>query len=185
MNKDYNQGNDHYRPYRWQGKLNEEMKEGAIIKGRIIAVMDFGAVLEIAPGIEGLIRVPEVTWSLRAINTHECFKLNEEHHAKIYFLNEDEKRIYLSIKRLTEDPWNKIKEKYPQKSCHTGIVTNIMPYGVFVKLEYGIGGVILLTDSSGAKINAHPTESLKKGQSVEVSILNIDIMNRKLTLGYK
>lgn len=185
MDKSYNEKNKQLRPYPWKVELGEEMKEGAIIKGRIIDIKDYGVFLEVVPGVEGLIRVPEVTWSNQRISTREYFKLNQEYQAKIILLDRNNKRMYLSIKQLTDDPWNKIKEKYPLNSCHVGLVKHLMSFGVFVELEEGIGGMILISDLSWAKKYAHPSEFTKEDQSIEVVILSIDIFNRKLTLGYK
>ena len=173
-----------FLPRPWKVELGEEFKEGAIVKGRIIDIEDFGACLEIMPGVEGLIRVPEVSW-YEPINTRTYFKLNQEHQAKIIWINREDKRMYLSIKQLTPDPWDKITEKYPLNSHHTGLVKNITSFSIFIKLELGIGGVILLADLSQEKKYYHSTEFTQIGQSIEVVILNIDRVNRKLTLGYK
>jgi len=115
----------------------------------------------------------------------KAFKRNQEVQAKIIWLDREEKRIYLSIKQLTEDPWNKISEKYPLKSRHIGVVKNLTSFGVFIELEYGIGGMIPISDLSWTKQYTHPSEFTQKGQSLEVVILKIDVVNRKLSLGHK
>lgn len=165
--------------------LGEEIQEGSVVKGRIVNIKDYGATLEIVPGVEGLILVPEVTWSNQPINAKEYFKIKQEYEAKIFMLDIDERRMYLSLKRLTDDPWNNIIEKYPLKSLHTGVVINLMSFGVFIELEYGIGGLIHISDLSWTKKYTHPSEFIQKGQSIEVVILNIDIVNRQLSLGHK
>ena len=175
---------NHFVPRSWEVALSEEMKEGAIVKGRIGDIRDFGATLEIMPGIEGFIRVTEVSW-YEPIDMSNYFKLNQEVQAKIIWLDRENRRMYLSIKQLTEDPWNKIIEKYLFKSRHTGVVKKISPFGVFVELEYGIGGMILLSDLSWTKQYNHPSEFTQIGQNIEVMILNIDVLNRKLSLGHK
>lgn len=172
-------------PRPWAVALGEDMYVGAIVKGRVTIIRDFGVVIEIMPGIEGLLRVPEVTWANTPINIRDHFKLGQEVQAKIKWLDRDEKRMYLSIKQMTEDPWNKIIEKYPLWSCHIGLVKKITPYGIFVELDYGIMGMILLNDIPLEKRNILPSELIQKGQNIEVVILNIDIPNRKLFLGYK
>ncbi len=172
------------QPDPWDA-LGEEIKEGSVVKGRIVDIKDYGAILEILPGVEGLILVPEVTWSNRPINTREYFKINQKHEAKIITLDIEERRMYLSLKQLTVNPWNNIIEKYPLKSRHTGEVIRLMPFGVFVELEYGIGGLIHLSNLSWTEKYTHSSEFIKKGKRIEVIILNIDIINRKLYLGHK
>jgi len=161
------------------------MKEGAIIKGRIVDIKEFGALLEIMPGLEGIISCTQMTWSNQAITTKEYFKLNEEYTAKIIGLNRDEKRMYLSIKQLTDDPWREIQEKYLIRSRHIGYVIRLAPYGIFVELEEGIGGMVLTADLSHSKKKTIQSSEIRKiGQRVEVEILNIDAANRKMTLAY-
>ncbi len=175
---------NHFLPRSWEVPLREKMKEGAIVKGRIGEIRDFGATLEIIPGIEGFIRVPEVSWT-ESIDMRNHFKINQEVQAKIIWLDRENRRMYLSIKQLTEDPWNKITEKYPLKSRHTGVVKKIAPFGVFTELEYDICGMILLSDLSWTKQYNHPSEFTQIGQRIEVMILNLDVINRKLSLGHK
>lgn len=172
------------QPHPWE-VLAEEAKAGATVKGRIVNIEDYGAFLEIMPGVEGLIHVSEVTWSNQPINAREYFKLNEEHDAKIVTIDREERKMSLSIKQLTEDPWSKINEKFPLESRHVGLVKNLTPYGVFVELEEGIGGMVHISDLSWTKRYSHPSEFTKKGENIDVVILDIDQNNRKLSLGHK
>jgi small subunit ribosomal protein S1 len=171
-------------PHPWD-TLPENVKEGEIVKGRVVNIEDYGAFLEILPGVEGLVHVSEITWANNPINAKEFFKLGDEHSAKIVTLNKDERKMSLSIKQLSEDPWATIETKYPQGSKHNGIVKNITPYGVFVELEPGIGGMIHISDLSWLKRYNHPSEHTKAGQRIDVVILSIDKENRKLQLGHK
>lgn len=171
-------------PHPWD-TLPENVKEGEIVKGRVVNIEDYGAFLEILPGVEGLVHVSEITWANNPINAKEFFKLGDEHSAKIVTLNKDERKMSLSIKQLSEDPWATIETKYPQGSRHNGVVKNITPYGVFVELEPGIGGMIHISDLSWLKRYNHPSEHTKAGQRIDVVILSIDKENRKLQLGHK
>ena len=171
-------------PHPWD-TLPENVKEGEIVKGRVVNIEDYGAFLEILPGVEGLVHVSEITWANNPINAKEFFKLGDEHAAKIVTLNKDERKMSLSIKQLSEDPWATIETKYPQGSKHSGLVKNITPYGVFVELEPGIGGMIHISDLSWLKRFNHPSEYTRTGQRIDVVILSIDKDNRKLQLGHK
>jgi small subunit ribosomal protein S1 len=137
------------------------------------------------PGVEGLVHVSEITWSSQPINAKEFFKLGEEHEAVVVTLDKDERKMSLSIKQLTADPWDTIENKFPVDSRHSGIVKNITPYGVFVELETGIGGMIHISDLSWIKRYNHPSEFVKTGDTIDVAILSIDKENRKLALGHK
>jgi small subunit ribosomal protein S1 len=137
------------------------------------------------PGVEGLVHVSEITWANTPINAKEFFKLNDEYEAKIVTLDKDARKMSLSIKQMTPDPWNEIEAKYPVDSRHKGLVKNITPYGVFVELSTGIGGMIHISDLSWLKRFNHPSEYTKVGQEIEVIILGIDKENRKLQLGHK
>jgi small subunit ribosomal protein S1 len=171
-------------PHPWD-TLPEGVREGEIVKGRVVNIEDYGAFLEILPGVEGLVHVSEITWANNPINAKEFFKLGDEHAAKIVTLNKDERKMSLSIKQLSEDPWATIEVKYPQGSKHSGLVKNITPYGVFVELEPGIGGMIHISDLSWLKRFNHPSEYTRTGQRIDVVILSIDKDNRKLQLGHK
>lgn len=171
-------------PHPWDN-LPEEIKEGATIKGKVVNIEDYGAFIEVLPGVEGLVHVSEITWSSQPINAKEFFKMNDEYEAKVVTLDKEDRKMSLSIKQLTEDPWGAIEEKYPVESRHAGVVKNITPYGVFVELEIGIGGMIHISDLSWTKRYNHPREFTQIGEDIEVIILNIDKENRKLSLGLK
>ncbi|GAA4467480.1 30S ribosomal protein S1 [Nemorincola caseinilytica] len=165
--------------------LPAEITEGARVKGRVVNIEDYGAFLEIMPGVEGLVHVSEITWSSQPINAKEFFKIGEEHEAVVVTLDKDERKMSLSIKQLTADPWDSIEERFPLDSRHTGVVKNITPYGVFVELETGIGGMIHISDLSWIKRYNHPSEFVKTGDKIEIVIMSIDKENRKLALGHK
>ena len=165
--------------------LPENIVEGAHIKGKVVNIEDYGAFLEIMPGVEGLVHVSEITWSSQPINAKEFFKINEEHEAVVVTLDKDERKMSLSIKQLTADPWDTIEVRFPIDSRHSGVVKNITPYGVFVELETGIGGMIHISDLSWIKRYNHPSEFVKTGDRIDIAILSIDKENRKLALGHK
>ncbi|HEV8285832.1 MAG TPA: 30S ribosomal protein S1 [Chitinophagaceae bacterium] len=171
-------------PHPWD-VLPENIKEGEIVKGKVVNIEDYGAFLEILPGVEGLVHVSEITWSNSPINAKEFFKLGDEYEAKIVTLDKENRKMSLSIKQLSEDPWSTIETKFPEGSKHTGLVKNITPYGVFVELAPGIGGMIHISDLSWLKRFNHPSEYTKVGENIEVVILGIDKDNRKLQLGHK
>ena len=171
-------------PHPWD-TLPEWVHESALVKGKVVNIEDYGAFLEILPGVEGLVHVSEITWANTPINAKEFFKLGDEYEAKIVTLDKDSRKMSLSIKQLTSDPWNEIENKYPVESRHKGLVKNITPYGVFVELEPGIGGMIHISDLSWLKRFNHPSEYTKVGAHIDVAILNIDKENRKLQLGHK
>ncbi len=171
-------------PHPWD-VLPPTIKEGEIVKGRVVNIEDYGAFLEIMPGVEGLVHVSEITWANTPINAKEFFKLGDEHNAKVVTLDKDARKMSLSIKQLSEDPWNTIEIKFPQGSRHNGLVKNITPYGVFVELAPGIGGMIHISDLSWLKRFNHPSEYTKVGHHIDVMILGIDKDNRKLQLGHK
>ncbi|MEO6070124.1 MAG: 30S ribosomal protein S1 [Chitinophagaceae bacterium] len=171
-------------PHPWD-VLPEEIKEGEVVKGRVVNIEDYGAFLEILPGVEGLVHVSEITWANTPINAKEFFKLGDEHEAKVVTLDKDSRKMSLSIKQLSNDPWSEIETRFPEGSRHTGEVKNITPYGVFVELSSGIGGMIHISDLSWLKRFNHPTEFTKVGENIDVVILSIDKENRKLQLGHK
>jgi small subunit ribosomal protein S1 len=171
-------------PHPWD-VLPQNIREGEIVKGRVVNIEDYGAFLEIMPGVEGLVHVSEITWANTPINAKEFFKLGDEHQAKIVTLDKDARKMSLSIKQLSEDPWSTIETKFPLSSKHTGLVKNITPYGVFVELAPGIGGMIHISDLSWLKRFNHPSEYTKVGQHIDIQILGIDKDNRKLQLGHK
>jgi small subunit ribosomal protein S1 len=171
-------------PHPWD-VLPEGIKEGEIVKGKVVNIEDYGAFLEIMPGVEGLVHVSEITWANTPINAKEFFKLGDEHQARIVTLDKNARKMSLSIKQMSEDPWSTIETRFPQGSKHNGLVKNITPYGVFVELSPGIGGMIHISDLSWLKRFNHPSEYTKVGQHIDVLILSIDKENRKLQLGHK
>jgi small subunit ribosomal protein S1 len=171
-------------PHPWD-VLPENIVEGNIVKGKVVNIEDYGAFLEIQPGVEGLVHVSEITWANTPINAKEFFKLGDEHEAKIVTLDKANRKMSLSIKQLSPDPWNDIETKFPVESRHKGLVKNITPYGVFVELAPGIGGMIHISDLSWLKRFNHPSEYTKVGEHIDIVILSIDKDNRKLQLGHK
>jgi small subunit ribosomal protein S1 len=165
--------------------LGEDVVEGSVVKGKIVNIEDYGAFLEIKPGVEGLIHISEVSWSNQPINAREYFKLGDELEAKVVTLDRDERKMSLSVKQLDNDPWESIAAAFPVNSRHQGTVKNLTPYGVFVELKEGIGGMIHISDLSWTKRYSHPTEYTKIGETIDVVILDIDQENRKLSLGHK
>lgn len=165
--------------------LTEDIKEGSVVKGKIVNIEDYGAFLEINPGVEGLIHVSEVSWSNQPVNARDYFTLGQEFEAVVVTIDREERKMSLSIKQLHEDPWSEIAKKFPVDSRHTGIVKNLTPYGVFVELEEGIGGMVHISDLSWTKRYSHPSEFTKVDQEIEVVILDIDMESRKLSLGHK
>ncbi|MFK7946133.1 MAG: 30S ribosomal protein S1 [Saprospiraceae bacterium] len=172
------------QPHPWE-VLAEEIKEGSTVKGRIVNIEDYGAFLEIQPGVEGLIHVSEVTWSNQPVNAREFFKLDQIHEAKVVTVDRDDRKMSLSLKKLTKDPWSEIQTTFPKGSRHTGEVKNLTPYGVFVELAEGIGGMVHISDLSWTKRFSHPSEYTKIGSDIDVVILEIDKDSRKLSLGHK
>src|ERR1035437_6364425 len=153
-------------PHPWD-VLPEPIKEGAIVKGRVVNIEDYGAFLEIMPGVEGLVHVSEITWANTPVNAKEFFKLGDEHEAKVVTLSKEDRKMSLSIKQMTEDPWSHIEEKFAQGSKHKGLVKNITPYGVFVELAPGIGGMIHISDLSWLKRFNNPNEYTRVGKDIE------------------
>ncbi|TBR19091.1 MAG: 30S ribosomal protein S1 [Chitinophagaceae bacterium] len=165
--------------------LDEQIAEGNLIKGKVVNIEDYGAFLEIQPGVEGLVHVSEITWANTPVNAKEFFKLGDIHEAKTVTLDKASRKISLSIKQLSADPWNEIEAKFPVESRHSGLVKNITPYGVFIELTSGIGGMIHISDLSWLKRFNHPSEYIKVGENINIIILGIDKDNRKLQLGHK
>ena len=171
-------------PHPWD-TLATEISEGSTVKGKIVNIEDYGAFLEIIPGVEGLIHVSEVSWSNQPVNAREHFTIGHEYESKVVTLDKETRKMSLSIKQLHDDPWDKIPELFPIGSTHTGEVKNLTPYGVFVELNDGIGGMVHISDLSWTKRYSHPSEFTKVGNDIEVQILDIDMGGRKLSLGHK
>lgn len=172
------------QPHPWD-VIPVELKEGAIIKGKIVNIEDYGAFLEISPGVEGLIHVSEVNWSTQPVHAKDFFFLGQELEAKVVTLDRDERKMSLSLKQMTEDPWMQVQKNFPVGSRHQGVVKNLTPYGVFVELAEGIGGMVHISDLSWTKRFNHPSEFTKVGNDMDVQILDIDMETRKLSLGHK
>ncbi len=172
------------QPHPWD-VLSADIVEGSVVKGQIVNIEDYGAFLEIIPGVEGLIHVSEVNWSTQPVNAREFFDLGVEYEAKVVTIDREERKMSLSIKQLSEDPWSNILQKFPVGSKHSGEVKNLTPYGVFVELEEGIGGMIHISDLSWTKRFNHPSEYTKVGTNIDITILDIDLEDRKLSLGHK
>ena len=172
------------QPHPWD-VLGEEVAEGTTVKGKIVNIEDYGAFLEINPGVEGLIHVSEVSWSNQPVNARDFFSLEQEFEAKIVTIDKEDRKMSLSLKQLTPDPWEIIDTRYPMDSKHEGAVKNLTPYGVFVELEEGIGGMVHISDLSWTKRYSHPSEFTKVGDTIDVIILDINKEGRKLSLGHK
>ena len=171
-------------PHPWE-VLDETITEGSDVEGRVVNIEDYGAFLEIQPGVEGLVHVSEVSWSNQPINAREYFTVGETKMAKVVTINREERKMSLSIKQLQDDPWNTINEQFGQETVHTGKVKNLTPYGVFVELDEGIGGMIHISDLSWTKRFGHPSEFVKVGDEIQVMVLDVDENNRKMSLGHK
>ncbi|HMQ08523.1 MAG TPA: 30S ribosomal protein S1 [Saprospiraceae bacterium] len=172
------------QPHPWE-ILEENVGEGSVVKGKIVNIEDYGAFLEIIPGVEGLIHVSEVSWSNQPVNARDFFDLGQEYEAKVVTIDRDDRKMSLSLKQLIEDPWSMVVEKYPVGSVHAGNVKNLTPYGVFVELEEGIGGMVHISDLSWTKRFSHPSEFTSVGNTIQIQILEIDMESRKLSLGHK
>jgi small subunit ribosomal protein S1 len=165
--------------------LNTEIKEGDNIKGKVVVLADYGAFVEVAAGVEGLIHVSEMSWSQHLRTADQFFKVGDEVEAKVIAIDREERKLSLSARQLTQDPWEDIEKRYPVESKHTGRVTNLSNFGVFVELEEGIDGLIHISDLSWSKKINHPSEFTKAGSDMEVVVLEIDKENRRLSLGHK
>ncbi len=171
-------------PHPWES-LDTELSVATKVKGRIVTVADYGAFLEIIPGVEGLIHVSEMSWSQNLRNPQEFMKVNDEVEAIVLTLDRDERKMSLGIKQLTPDPWEKAGEKYPIGSKHQATVKNMTNFGVFVEIEEGIDGLIHISDLSWSKKVNHPNEFTKVGEVLDIVVLELDVENRKLSLGHK
>ncbi len=171
-------------PHPWQS-LTEDIQVGSKVKGKIVTVADYGAFLEIIPGVEGLIHVSEMSWSQNLRNPQEFLKVGDEVEAQVLTLDRDERKMSLGIKQLTPDPWQNAAERYAVGTQHVATVKNMTNFGVFVELEDGIDGLIHISDLSWSKKINHPNEFTKVGEKLDVSVLDLDVENRKLSLGHK
>ncbi len=171
-------------PHPWDA-LDPNLKVGDKVKGKVVVMADYGAFIEIAPGVEGLIHVSEMSWSAHLHSAQEFMKVGDEVEAVILTLDRDERKMSLGVKQLREDPWEKIDEKYPVGSKHTAKVRNFTNFGVFVEIEEGVDGLIHISDLSWTKKVKHPSEFTKIGETIDVQVLDIDKENRRLSLGHK
>ena len=171
-------------PHPWEA-LDPNLKVGDKIKGKVVVMADYGAFVEVAPGVEGLIHVSEMSWSQHLHSANDFMKVGDEVEAVILTLDRDERKMSLGLKQLKEDPWETIETKYPVGSKHTAKVRNFTNFGVFVELEEGVDGLIHISDLSWTKKIKHPSEFTKVGAELEVCVLEIDKTNRRLSLGHK
>ena len=165
--------------------LDPNLKVGDHVKGKVVVMADYGAFVEIQPGVEGLIHVSEMSWSQHLRSAQEFMKVGDEVEAVILTLDRDERKMSLGIKQLKEDPWEAIEVKYPVGSKHTAKVRNFTNFGIFVELEEGVDGLIHISDLSWTKKVKHPSEFTSQGAEIEVVVLEIDKENRRLSLGHK
>ena len=172
------------RPHPWDA-LDPNLKVGDKVKGKVVVMADYGAFVEIAPGVEGLIHVSEMSWSQHLRSAQEFLKVGDEVEAVILTLDRNERKMSLGIKQLKDDPWGNIEEKYPVGSKHTAKVRNFTNFGVFVELEEGVDGLIHISDLSWTKKIKHPSEFTQIGADIDVQVLEIDKENRRLSLGHK
>ena len=171
-------------PHPWDA-LDANLKVGDHIKGKVVVIADYGAFVEVQPGVEGLIHVSEMSWSQHLRSAQEFLKVGDEVEAVILTLDREERKMSLGIKQLKEDPWEAIEVKYPVGSKHTAKVRNFTNFGVFVELEEGVDGLIHISDLSWTKKVKHPSEFTKVGEQIDVVVLDIDKENRRLSLGHK
>ncbi len=167
--------------------LAADLEIGSKVKGKIVNVADYGAFLEIAPGVEGLIHVSEMSWSQHLRNPQDFINVGDELEAVVLTLDKDERKMSLGIKQLTEDPWNKkeVLTKYAVGTQHKGVVRNMTNFGLFIELEEGIDGLVHVSDLSWTKKIKHPSEFVKVNEELEVVVLELDVENRRLALGHK
>jgi small subunit ribosomal protein S1 len=171
-------------PHPWDA-LSKDLKVGDTVKGKVVVMADYGAFVEIAQGVEGLIHVSEMSWSQHLRSAQEFLKVGDEIEAQILTLDRDERKMSLGIKQLKSDPWSNIDEKYAMGSRHTATVRNFTNFGVFVEIEEGVDGLIHISDLSWTKKIKHPAEFTSIGETIDVVVLEIDKENRRLSLGHK
>ena len=168
----------------WEA-LGEDVKVGDKVKGKVVVIADYGAFIEVADGVEGLIHVSEMSWSTHLRSAQDFVNVGDEVEAVVLTLDREERKMSLGIKQLSPDPWTDITSKYPVGSKHTGTVRNFTNFGVFVELEEGIDGLIYISDLSWTKKIKHPSEFVNVGDQLEVVVLELDVEGRKLSLGHK
>ncbi len=171
-------------PHPWDA-LDPNLKVGDVVKGKVVVIADYGAFVEIAPGVEGLIHVSEMSWSQHLRTAQDFLKVGDEVEAKVLTLDREERKMSLGMKQLIPDPWANIRDRYPVGSKHTATVRNFTNFGIFVELEEGVDGLIHISDLSWSKKIKHPAEFTKVGESIDVVVLDVDEENRRLSLGHK
>ncbi len=171
-------------PHPWDA-LSAELKVGDVVKGKVVVMADYGAFIEIAPGVEGLIHVSEMSWTQHLRSAQDFMKVGDEIEAVVLTLDRDERKMSLGIKQLKSDPWEDIENRFPVGSKHTAKVRNFTNFGVFVEIEEGVDGLIHISDLSWTKKIKHPSEFTQIGAEIEVQVLEIDKENRRLSLGHK
>ncbi|MBD5175023.1 MAG: S1 RNA-binding domain-containing protein, partial [Bacteroidales bacterium] len=171
-------------PHPWDA-LDADLKVGDKVKGKVVVMADYGAFLEVAPGVEGLIHVSEMSWSQHLRSAQDFLKIGDEIEAVILTLDRNDRKMSLGIKQLKQDPWEDIEVKYPIGSRHTAKVRNFTNFGVFVEIEEGVDGLIHISDLSWTKKIKHPSEFTQIGADIDVEVLQIDKDNRRLSLGHK
>ncbi len=171
-------------PHPWDA-LNADLKVGDKVSGKVVVIADYGAFIEVVPGVEGLIHVSEMSWSQHLRTAHDFLKIGDDVEAIILTLDREERKMSLGIKQLIPDPWTNIADKYPLKSQHKAVVRNFTNFGIFVELEEGVDGLIHISDLSWSKKIKHPAEFTKIGDEMEVIVLEVDVENRRLSLGHK
>lgn len=171
-------------PHPWDA-LSSDIQVGSVVKGRVVVIADYGAFVEVQPGVEGLIHVSEMSWSLHLRSAQDFLKVGQEVEAVVLTLDKEERKMSLGIKQLKPDPWTSIKEKYPVGSRHQATVRNFTNFGVFVELEEGVDGLVHISDLSWSKKVKHPAEFTSIGEVLDVVVLEVDQENRRLRLGHK
>jgi small subunit ribosomal protein S1 len=171
-------------PHPWD-VLAPEVVEGSLVTGKIVNIEEYGAFVEIQPGVEGLIHISEISWGSQNVNAKEYFKMNQDVEARVVSLDRNERKMSLSIKQITDDPWSDIDVRFPVGARFNGVVKNITNYGIFVELQDGIGGMVHISDLSWTKRYAHPSEFTKPGNELDVVVLDIDKDKRQISLGHK
>ena len=171
-------------PHPWDA-LDPNLKEGDHVHGKVVVIADYGAFVEVVPGVEGLIHVSEMSWSQHLRSAQDFLKVGQEVEAVVLTLDREQRKMSLGLKQLMPDPWLTITEKYPVGSKHTAVVRNFTNFGIFVELEEGVDGLIHISDLSWSKKIKHPAEFTKIGDSIDVVVLEVDAENRRLSLGHK
>lgn len=171
-------------PHPWDS-LGDDITVGTVVKGRVVVIADYGAFVEIQPGVEGLIHVTEISWSSHLRSAQDFLKVGQEVDAVVLTIDKEERKMSLGIKQLKPDPWATINEKYPVDSKHNAVVRNFTNFGIFVELEEGVEGLVHISDLSWSKKVKHPSEFTSIGENLEVVVLEVDQENRRLRLGHK